>query len=82
MRGIEQLLSMLVNKTVQGFLVDRNTYYHFTNRVKEEKYKHIAKRMTLLDISLTEKFLTQKVRPSVLTMRILMNSQELITNQQ
>ena len=32
MRGIHQLLIMLENKSISGFLIDRNTYYHFSHR--------------------------------------------------
>ena len=60
MKGINQLITMLKNGTIQGFLIDRNTYYHFTNRIKEKKYAYMAKRVHELDMIKTEKFLNQK----------------------
>ena len=32
MWGIDELLTMLQDNTISGFLIDRNTYYHFSHR--------------------------------------------------
>ena len=44
-KGINEMISMLENKSVHGFLMDRNTYYHFSDRIKEPKYQFIAERI-------------------------------------
>ena len=54
MKGIEEMLNQLQTKSIHGFLIDRNTYYHLSNRVKENKYKHIAKKLKDMDLLKTE----------------------------
>ena len=44
-RGINELISMVENKSADGYLIDRNTYYHFSQRLKVKKYAYIARRM-------------------------------------
>ena len=44
-KGINEMLSMLKNQSVDGFLMDRNTYYHFSDRIKEPKYYYIEERV-------------------------------------
>ena len=45
-RGIDQLITMVTNGSVQGFLIDRNTYYHFSKRIEAApKYSHIKTKM-------------------------------------
>ena len=56
MRGINQLITMVENRTAHGFLIDRNTFHYFNNRLKEEKYKHIANRIQKLGLTMTEKY--------------------------
>merc|ERR1719427_1161617 len=60
MWGMNELLSLLENKTVQGFLVDRNTHYHFNNRIKEGKYAYIGERIKHMDMVRTEKVHTME----------------------
>jgi len=60
MRGIEELIDLLENKTVQGFLIDRNTHYHFNNRIEEGKYKYIGDRIKHIDMVRTEKVHTME----------------------
>ena len=55
MRGMNEMISLLESKTVEGFLVDRNTHYHFMNRIKEKKYKYIARRLEKIDMIKAEK---------------------------
>ena len=45
---------MLHNKSIDGFLVDRNTFHYFTRRTKEEKYKALAQRILDIGIIKTE----------------------------
>ena len=55
MRGIDEMIDLLVKGNVSGFVVDRNTHYHFTNRVKEPKYKYIDEKLKNIDMVRTEK---------------------------
>ena len=55
MRGINQLITMVENRTAHGYLIDRNTYRYFNNRIKEKKYKYIAERFERLGLTMTEK---------------------------
>ena len=59
MRGINELISLLANHTVNGILFDRNTYYHFNSRTHEKKYQYIAQRLQSIDMMKTEKVLAQ-----------------------
>jgi len=45
MLGIDEMIDMIENKTVTGFLIDKNTGHHFTSRIKESKYQHIETKM-------------------------------------
>ena len=45
MRGFDELISMMLNETIDGFFVDRNTYRHVLHRISEPKYNYIYKRM-------------------------------------
>lgn len=56
MRGINDMINRLDNGTVDGFLTDRNTYYHFSDRIKEPKYAYIKHKIDELNIVKTEKF--------------------------
>ena len=55
MRGIDQLITMVENKTVSGYLVDKNTYRYFNSRLKEEMYKNLAIKFERLGMTMTEK---------------------------
>lgn len=56
MSGINELLSMLDNKTIDGFLIDQNTYFHFSLiSLKKEKHKHIGVRFGKMRLSKSEK---------------------------
>ena len=41
-RGVTELITRLQNKDIDGFLINKNTYYHYSGRLKEEKYKQYA----------------------------------------
>lgn len=55
--AIGELIVMLEGKQIDGFLMNRNTYYFFTRRLKEEKYKKLALAISEIDLVKTEKFL-------------------------
>lgn len=55
MDGIYDLIMMLHNKTIDGFLIDRNTYYHFSKRMKRPKYAHFEKLIQRDRLLYTEK---------------------------
>jgi len=56
MRGIDEMINLLRNRTVGGFVVDRNTHYHFVNRVNtSRKYKYIKDKLAKMDMVRTEK---------------------------
>ena len=59
MRGIDQLITMVQNKTVSGYLIDKNTYRYFNNRVKANKYQYIGERFERFGLRMTEKALTE-----------------------
>ena len=44
-RGINELITMVESKSADGYLIDRNTYYHFAQRMKAPKYAYIARRL-------------------------------------
>ena len=55
MRGIDEMINLLHNLTVGGFVVDRNTHYHFVNRVNtSKKYKYIKDKLAKMDMVRTE----------------------------
>ena len=60
MRGIDEMIDLLRNGNVSGFIVDRNTHYHFSNRVKEPKYKYIQDKLDAMDMVRTEKSHSQE----------------------
>ena len=39
--GIDELIDMLKNGTIDGFLLDRNSFYYFSKRTKEQKYRFV-----------------------------------------
>ena len=61
MRGIQEMIQLLKEGTIKGFLVDRNTYYHFSNRISEKKYRQLGKNFTQLHPTYTEKLTKQKL---------------------
>ena len=54
-RGIDQLITMVENKTASGYLIDRNTFHYFNNRLKDQKYHYIARRVRQMPWTRTEK---------------------------
>lgn len=67
MRGINELLILLQNRSIDGFLLDRNTFYHFNLFSKEKKkHKYIADRYRDLNLLKTEKFPMEKLQCGVL----------------
>ena len=55
MHGINQMVDLLKNHMVDGFLLDRNTYYHFSDRSKEAQYKSITRKMRSMGMVKEEK---------------------------
>lgn len=56
MRGINELLLLLENKTIDGFLIDKNTYNFFVSySAVAKKHMHIAARLKRIKPLLTEK---------------------------
>ena len=56
MKGIDEMINLLQNGTVSGFIVDRNTHYHVTQRINNsKKYKHIKEKLEKMDMVRTEK---------------------------
>lgn len=55
--GIVELIDMLHAQKIDGFLINRNTYYFFTRRIKAEKYKDAALSIRDIDMVKTEKFM-------------------------
>ena len=57
MIGIGDLIKMVKEKRIDGYLINRSTYYTFTRSIKEkEKYKNISTYLDKLNLTRTEKF--------------------------
>lgn len=55
--AIAELIKSMQHNDIDGFLLNRNTFYYFNRRLKAEKYKSVADSVSDVDILRTEKVL-------------------------
>ena len=55
LKGIGELIEMLENKTIDGFILDRNTYYYYYKRAEEARNIRMTLKMRSLGVLKTVK---------------------------
>ena len=52
--GISELIKMMERSEIDGFLINRSTYYYFARVIKHAKYKHIGASINHINMVTTE----------------------------